>query len=90
MTQLADVVLPVAPAEEKAGTFLDWEGRRRPFDAGAAPSSIVPDTACSTCWPTQMDVRLGLRDLASVARPSSPTLGAWDGARRRRRPPIAG
>ena len=28
----ADVVFPVAPVAEKAGTFLDWEGRLRTFD----------------------------------------------------------
>ena len=28
---VADVVLPVADVTQKAGTFLDWEGRPRPF-----------------------------------------------------------
>ena len=32
VTELADVVFPVAAAVEKAGTFVDWEGRERPFD----------------------------------------------------------
>jgi NADH-quinone oxidoreductase subunit G len=27
----ADVILPVAPPSEKAGTFINWEGRQRPF-----------------------------------------------------------
>ncbi|MDR0366139.1 MAG: NADH-quinone oxidoreductase subunit G [Bifidobacteriaceae bacterium] len=27
----ADVILPVAPPQEKAGTFINWEGRVRPF-----------------------------------------------------------
>ncbi|MCP3860996.1 MAG: molybdopterin-dependent oxidoreductase, partial [Phycisphaeraceae bacterium] len=31
VTEIADVVLPVAVVSEKAGTFLDWEGRPRPF-----------------------------------------------------------
>src|SRR5690606_28847174 len=31
VTEHADVVLPVAPPVEKAGTFVNWEGRRRPF-----------------------------------------------------------
>ncbi len=31
MTEIADVVLPVAVVSEKAGTFLDWEGRPSPF-----------------------------------------------------------
>ncbi|MCZ2816908.1 NADH-quinone oxidoreductase subunit G [Modestobacter sp. VKM Ac-2984] len=33
VTAHADVVLPVAAAPEKAGSYLDWEGRVRPFDA---------------------------------------------------------
>ncbi|MFE6645825.1 NADH-quinone oxidoreductase subunit G [Nocardioides sp. NPDC057772] len=32
VTERADVVLPVAAASEKAGTFVTWEGRRRPFE----------------------------------------------------------
>ncbi|MEX0429782.1 molybdopterin-dependent oxidoreductase, partial [Nocardioides sp. DS6] len=31
VTRAADVVLPVAPVSEKAGTFVTWDGRRRPF-----------------------------------------------------------
>jgi len=31
VTKRADVVLPVAAVTEKAGTYLTWEGRRRPF-----------------------------------------------------------
>jgi len=31
VTRAADVVLPVATAHEKAGTYLTWEGRPRPF-----------------------------------------------------------
>jgi NADH-quinone oxidoreductase subunit G len=31
VTERADVVLPVAAVTEKAGTFLSWEGRPRPF-----------------------------------------------------------
>jgi NADH-quinone oxidoreductase subunit G len=31
VTEVADVVLPVAPVTDKAGTFVTWEGRERPF-----------------------------------------------------------
>lgn len=31
VTERADVVLPVAAMSEKAGAYLDWEGRLRPF-----------------------------------------------------------
>jgi NADH-quinone oxidoreductase subunit G len=32
VSRRADVVFPIAPAVEKAGAFIDWEGRVRPFD----------------------------------------------------------
>ncbi|SFC22473.1 NADH-quinone oxidoreductase subunit G [Nocardioides terrae] len=31
VTRVADVVLPVAPITDRAGTFVNWEGRERPF-----------------------------------------------------------
>ena len=33
----ADVVLPVAAVAEKPGTFVDWEGRPRTFEAARVP-----------------------------------------------------
>jgi NADH-quinone oxidoreductase subunit G len=33
VTEVADVVLPVAAASEKSGGYLNWEGRFRSFDA---------------------------------------------------------
>ena len=33
VTQLADVVLPVAAVTEKSGSFMSWEGRSRSFEA---------------------------------------------------------
>ncbi|MDR2378660.1 MAG: NADH-quinone oxidoreductase subunit G, partial [Bifidobacteriaceae bacterium] len=38
----ADVILPVAPPQEKAGTFVNWEGRPRPFPQILA-STALPD-----------------------------------------------
>ena len=38
VTEQADVVFPVAPVAEKAGTFVDWEGRR----GRSTPSSRTP------------------------------------------------
>ena len=40
VTELADVVLPVAPPVEKAGTFLNWEGRPRPFPQVGGPARV--------------------------------------------------
>jgi len=43
MAEYADVILPVAPTHEKAGTFINWEGRLRPF--GQVLVSAVPSDA---------------------------------------------
>ncbi|MFH6691370.1 molybdopterin-dependent oxidoreductase, partial [Cellulosimicrobium funkei] len=42
VTEYADVVLPVAPPVERAGAFVSWEGRVRPFPAALA-STAMPD-----------------------------------------------
>jgi NADH-quinone oxidoreductase subunit G len=43
VTDRADVVFPVASAVEKDGTFLDWEGRARPFEAVLRTSGALAD-----------------------------------------------
>ncbi|SCG63122.1 NADH-quinone oxidoreductase subunit G [Micromonospora halophytica] len=63
----ADVVFPVAPVVEKAGSFLDWEGRLRTFEevlhTGAMTDGRVLDALAA-----QLDVRLGTGDVPSVRR----------------------
>ena len=43
MTRAADVVFPVAPVTDKAGTFVNWEGRPRPFEAVLGNPASLPD-----------------------------------------------
>ena len=45
VTDRADVVLPVAAAVEKAGTYLDWEGRARPFEPVLRTDGALTDAA---------------------------------------------
>jgi NADH-quinone oxidoreductase subunit G len=79
VTALADVVLPVAVVTEKAGTFVNWEGRLRPFtqvlrDALAmADGRVLAMIADAMGSSSPADVR-GLR--AELA-----ALGPWTGAR---------
>ena len=75
----ADVVLPVAPAAEKAGSFLDWEGRRRDFPA-VLSTAALPDFRVLDLLADAMDVPLGLRDVEQV-RGELATLDVWEGAR---------
>ena len=51
--RVADVVLPVAAHAEKAGTFVDWEGRVRPLRGGPRHRARSATSACSTCSPTR-------------------------------------
>ncbi|MER5222079.1 NADH-quinone oxidoreductase subunit G [Streptomyces flaveus] len=85
VTEHADVVLPVAAVVEKAGTFLNWEGRARSFEAALKPDQMTRRLAPADARVLQMladamDVHLGLPDLRT-ARVELDRLGAWDGAR---------
>ncbi|MEU9283199.1 NADH-quinone oxidoreductase subunit G [Streptomyces sp. NPDC048275] len=85
VTEQADVVLPVAAVAEKAGTFLNWEGRVRLFEAALKPDQMTRGSAPTDARVLQMladamDVHLGLPDLRT-ARGELDRLGAWDGPR---------
>ncbi|MBQ0828806.1 NADH-quinone oxidoreductase subunit G [Streptomyces tagetis] len=85
ITGRADVVLPVAAVAEKAGTFLNWEGRVRSFEAALKPEQMTRRLAPTDGRVLQMladamDVHLGLPDLATT-RGEIDRLGPWDGPR---------
>ncbi len=79
VTQLADVVLPVAPVTEKGGTFVTWEGRWRAFEP-ALISQALPDFRVIGMLADAMDVPIGLRGLEQV-RGELAELEAWEGLR---------
>ncbi len=79
VTERADVVLPVAPPVEKPGTFLNWEGRPRPFPQALA-STAMADHRVLDALADAMGTDLGLRTLAAV-HAEIDALGAWDGVR---------
>ena len=86
VTDRADVVLPVAAAVEKDGTFLDWEGRARPFEAVLRTSGALPDGRVLHVLADEMDVPLGLPDVAAAraeigrigAASSHPAMATYD------------
>jgi NADH-quinone oxidoreductase subunit G len=80
ITDLADVVLPVAPVAEKSGTFVNWEGRDRPFPAVFADTSAMSDGRVLDTLADALGVRLGLPTV-EAARAELAELGRWDGAR---------
>lgn len=78
VTALADVVFPVAPVAEKAGTFLDWEGRPRPFEKALADSLAVSDQRVLDRIADAMDLPIDLPSPVAAARELA-ELGSWDG-----------
>ncbi len=67
VAQRADVVFPVAPAVEKAGTFVDWEGRLRAFDA-VLTSAAMTDARILDSIAAELGIRLGTADVPSIRR----------------------
>src|SRR5690606_9494741 len=65
--EYADVILPVAPQQEKAGAYADWEGRLRPFEQALA-SDALPDHVVLDRLADAMGVRLGTATLDAVRR----------------------
>jgi NADH-quinone oxidoreductase subunit G len=92
VTEWADVVLPVAAAAEKAGSYLDWEGRPRPFDATLHSTGQLPDGRVLQGLADEMDVDLRL-PTPEAARAELAALGAarrpGEGAGLDVRPPAA-
>jgi NADH-quinone oxidoreductase subunit G len=86
ITDRADVVLPVAAVTEKAGTFVNWEGRPGTFGAVFEVPGVEPDLVVLGRIADEMDVHLGLPD-AAAARHELARLGRWQGAEPR--PPYA-
>ncbi|WP_328467837.1 NADH-quinone oxidoreductase subunit G [Streptomyces sp. NBC_00448] len=91
VTERADVVLPVAAVVEKSGTFLNWEGRARMFEAAIKPDQAttrhqLPDARVLTMLADAMDVALGLSDVRAARREldrlvgaPTPQAGGWSG-----------
>ena len=76
VTRRADVVLPVAPAAEKSGTFMDWEGRLRTFGT-TLPTGAMTDARVLEAVAALMDVGLGTGDVGAIRR----ELGAMPASR---------
>ena len=68
VTAHADVVLPVAAAPEKAGAYLDWEGRVRPFDATLHGTGQLTDGRVLHGLAEHLGVQLGLPTVVEARR----------------------
>ncbi len=92
VTERADVVLPVAPPAEKAGRFVTWEGRRRPFDLAIGGTGAISDAQVLDALAEELDVALRVRTVAGArdelaqlpavsVRAHSPNIAAKQAAR---------
>ncbi|MFD7338827.1 NADH-quinone oxidoreductase subunit G [Streptomyces violascens] len=93
VTAHADVVFPVAAVAEKPGTFLNWEGRARLFEAALKPEQLTRTPAPTDARVLHMladalaraggadeHSHFALPDVRAV-RSEMTRLGTWDGPR---------
>ena len=80
ITELANVVLPVAAVAEKSGTFINWEGRARAFDTAIDTPNLRSDVRILSMLADEMGTPINLPTVESAAREMN-SLGTWDGAR---------
>ena len=87
VTELAEVVLPVAASVNKSGSYVNWEGRVRHFETTVDGSNALPDCRVLDTLAVEMDVdlftqtpavaagelaRLGMSSRACDAAPTVP------------------
>jgi NADH-quinone oxidoreductase subunit G len=80
VTERADVVFPVSLMHERAGTFMNWEGRRRPFDIVLEQPNDMSDLRVLAALADGLGTDLGFRT-AAQARAELEELGTWEGLR---------
>ncbi len=80
VTRAADVVFPVAPVTDKAGSFVNWEGRVRSFDQVLSNPGSLPDLRILAGIAEELGRPLGFRTVDDVWTQME-EMGPWDGAR---------
>jgi NADH-quinone oxidoreductase subunit G len=80
VTERANVVLPVAAITEKSGSFLNWEGRARSFDAAVSESLNRSDLRILSMIAQEMGISLNLGTVTAAIKEIA-SIGKWDGAR---------
>jgi NADH-quinone oxidoreductase subunit G len=80
VTSRADVVLPVAAVTEKSGSFLNWEGRARSFDAAVNDSLNRSDLRILSMIAEEMGTSLNLGTVTAATKEIA-TIKDWQGER---------
>jgi NADH-quinone oxidoreductase subunit G len=67
VTERADVVLPIAPASEKSGSYRNWENRDRAFTTTLDGTGALPDCRVLDTLAVEMDADLFTQTPAAAA-----------------------
>jgi NADH-quinone oxidoreductase subunit G len=79
ITQRASVVFPVAVVTEKSGSFMNWEGRSKPFSAAFREALTLTDAGVLSMLASAMDVQLN-GDTRALRKEMN-SLQTWSGSR---------
>lgn len=80
VTEIADVVLPVAAVVEKSGSYLDWRGVARHFEKGVEDIDLRSDVRILSILADEMGRPINLPTVTATAREIE-SIGRWEGAR---------
>ena len=80
VTERANVVFPVSLIHERAGSFVNWEGRPRSFGVVIEPPNGMSDLRVLAALADALGTDLGFRTPAE-ARAELDELGVWEGQR---------
>ena len=80
ITEIASVVLPVAAVVEKSGSFMDWQGSARNFEAAVEQSLNRSDVRILSMLADEIGKPINLATVKS-AKKEFDSIGNWDGSR---------
>ena len=78
LTRYANVSLPVAPVTEKSGTFINWEGRPRPFGRAITSTNALTDARVLAMIAESLGLDFGLQTIEELRQELS-SFGSWNG-----------
>ena len=80
LTRYANVSLPVAPVTEKSGTFINWEGRPRPFGRAITSTNALTDARVLAMIAESLGHDFGLQTIEEIRQELS-SFGTWIGTK---------
>jgi len=80
ITDIANVVLPVAAVVEKSGSFMDWQGKVRSFEAAVEQSLNRSDVRILSILADEIGKPINLPTV-KAAKSEFDSIGNWDGSK---------